>query len=113
MKKSTETNIHITVLLEGKKYELNTYLGEYRNLMMLIYDKLITEDFGECKGVGRCGTCHIQVLNAPAGLNTTEGKEEITLSRVPGRQENSFLACQIMLVPSLNNLVVQVVENTN
>ena len=36
MKKSTETNIHITVLLEGKKYELETYPGEYRNLMMLI-----------------------------------------------------------------------------
>ena len=56
--------IHITVMYEGEAYELDTYEGEYRNLMMLIFDSLYTEEFGECKGMGRCGTCLVEVLSS-------------------------------------------------
>ncbi|WP_242920171.1 2Fe-2S iron-sulfur cluster-binding protein [Pontibacter liquoris] len=78
--------------------------------MMLIYDKVYIEDFGECKGVGRCGTCHVHVWHAPTGMFFHDGVEHTTLARLADVQENSHLACQIMVNKSINGLVVQVVD---
>ncbi|MEO6845231.1 MAG: hypothetical protein ABI184_08660, partial [Ginsengibacter sp.] len=41
--------------------KVSTYKGEFRNLMVLINEKIYVEDFGECKGIGRCGTCLVEV----------------------------------------------------
>lgn len=40
--------------------------------MALLYDKFYMEDFGECKGIGRCGTCHIHILNDAGELVNKE-----------------------------------------
>lgn len=43
-------DISFTIIGEGEEYMVETYTGEYRNLMALITDKIYVEDFGECKG---------------------------------------------------------------
>jgi len=105
-----ERDIKIRVRVYGEEHELATYDGEYRNLMMLLYDRLYIEEFGECKGVGRCGTCHVYVLKAPAGLVFQDGVERTTLSRLGNTNHTSHLACQIMIDSSINGLEVEVAD---
>lgn len=107
-----EKDIKVKVHVYGKEHELETYAGEYRNLMMLIYDKLYVDEFGECKGVGRCGTCHVYVLKAPEDLIFHDGVEKTTLSRLSNTNHSSHLACQIMIDKTLDGLEVQVVEES-
>src|SRR3546814_1233069 len=56
--------ITLKVQYEREVHTIQTYEGEYRSLMVLLYDKLFIEDFGECGGMGRCGTCLIKILNS-------------------------------------------------
>ena len=107
-----ERDIKIKVRVYGQEHELETYDGEYRNLMMLIYDRIYIDEFGECKGVGRCGTCHVYVLKAPAGLVFHDGVEHTTLSRLGNTKDNSHLACQIMVDKNLDGLEVEVAEES-
>ncbi len=57
-------DIFIKVLIGDEELQLETYTHEYRNLMMLLFDKIYLEDFGECKGMGRCGTCMIEIVES-------------------------------------------------
>jgi len=68
-----DRDIQVNVLCAGKRYELRTYAHEYRSLMALIYDKVYLEDFGDCKGIGRCGTCHVLLLDY-RGFGKSTGK---------------------------------------
>lgn len=96
-------DIQITVVYEGEEHQLRTYSGEYRSLMVLIYDKIYIEDFGECRGMGRCGTCLIEVLECSAPLPSLGRNEETTLDKTGNSSaENIRLACQIMVEKTLN-----------
>lgn len=101
--------IHFTAVYEGKKYELQTYHGEYRNLMVLLYEKIYIEDFGECKGMGRCGTCVVKVDGLPAAVNALERNEERTLSKMCINESDVRLACQILVDKNLENINVQII----
>jgi 2Fe-2S ferredoxin len=61
---SRHKDIHVKVLLGDEEYMLETYTNEYRNLKMLLYDKIYIEDFGECKSMSRCGTCIVEILES-------------------------------------------------
>lgn len=106
---SRQSNINITVFIRGEKHAIATYAGEYRNLMTLLYDKFYFDDFGECKGIGRCGTCHIQVLGDYGGLLDRVGNENATLCKMTGVTDRSRLACQVNINEELNGLVIEVV----
>lgn len=106
-----DRDIQVNVLCAGKRYELRTYPHEYRSLMALIYDKVYLEDFGDCKGIGRCGTCHVLLLNYHEGLLKREGNEHSTLNKLSTSQSNSRLSCQILLDSMVNGLAVEVVED--
>ncbi|WP_276371102.1 2Fe-2S iron-sulfur cluster-binding protein [Chryseolinea sp. H1M3-3] len=98
---------------EGKTFVLDTYTHEYRNLMMLIYDKVYLENFGECKGTGRCGTCHILIVDYDGELLTREGNENTTFSKMPFVKSNSRLACQMMVDEKLNGLTIEVIHDND
>lgn len=102
-------DIGITVFLKGEKHAIATYQGEYRNLMALLYDKFFVEDFGECKGIGRCGTCHVHILDGKKEWLKREGNEPATLSKMDLVGPNSRLACQIMIDEKLDGLRIEVV----
>jgi 2Fe-2S ferredoxin len=105
-----KNNISIKVLINNREYVLDTYDGEYPNLMMLISDKLYLEDFGECKGIGRCGTCHLFVIDPTEILLTREGNENTTLKKSWNVKDNSRLACQIIINESVNGICVHLAQ---
>jgi 2Fe-2S ferredoxin len=103
-------DVTIHVIYEDELFSIQTYTGEYRNLMMLIYDKIYTEEFGECKGVGRCGTCLVEILASDTDISTYERNEEITIARTGIAGNNLRLSCQILIDHQINNLKIKVVR---
>ena len=103
-------DITIHIIYEDELFTVQTYSGEYRSLMMLIYDKIYTEEFGECKGVGRCGTCLVEILESTTDISTYERNEEITIARTGLTGNNLRLSCQILIDHQINNLKVKVVR---
>lgn len=102
-------DIHIIVFLQNEKHTILTYQGEYRNLMALLNDKFYIDDFGECKGIDRCGTCHIHILNNidVASNKANASNENATLGKMNCVQWNSRLACQIMIDKSLDGVQIE------
>ncbi|HEX5169635.1 MAG TPA: 2Fe-2S iron-sulfur cluster-binding protein [Cyclobacteriaceae bacterium] len=88
-----------------------TRRAEYRNLMALLYDKLYIDGFGECKGTGRCGTCHIHIINDTNDPLQRVGNEATTLAKMDSASPNSRLACQMMIDKSLDGLQIEVISN--
>lgn len=100
--------IRIRVIAGGEEHMLTTYPGEYRSLMMLIYDRVYVDGFGECRGMGRCGTCRVTIDGDPDMLTGMDRNEEATLLKtghVPGEVR---LACQILLDEQLDGRTVTV-----
>lgn len=67
---------------------------------------------GECGGQLRCATCHVVV--DPAWVErlpppSSDEQAMLELTAVP-REPGSRLSCQVVLVPELQGLVVQVPE---
>lgn len=81
-------------------FELYYSKHQYANLMELI-DNSYPEDFGECKGRGLCGTCHVKTKDILT--ETLTNKELNTLKKVSDSDLTSRLACQIELTKELNN----------
>jgi 2Fe-2S ferredoxin len=62
----------------------------------------------ECGGACSCGTCHVLVDDAWAGLLPAKAAdEEATLDYASGLQHNSRLACQIVVRAALDGLLVR------
>jgi 2Fe-2S ferredoxin len=108
---SNNRTIKVTVLCEGKEYILETYVHAYRNLMMLIYDNIYLENFGDCKGIGRCGTCHVQLLHYDDALLTRVANENTTLGKMPIVKTTSRLACHILVDERIDGLVVEIMRD--
>ena len=102
--------IQLTVIYEGSSFELETYEGEYRNLMMLIFDKIYTEEFGECKGMGRCGTCMIEILSVEHTLGTMERNEASTIKKITIPRKDIRLACQLLINSDLQHIKVKILK---
>ena len=101
-------DINIKVIYDDEVYELKTYIGEYRNLMMLIFDKIYIEDFGECKGMGRCGTCVIEIIESKNELPMLKRNEEATIVKTGIINSKIRLACQILINEDINNATVRI-----
>ncbi|WP_423148147.1 2Fe-2S iron-sulfur cluster-binding protein [Rubrolithibacter danxiaensis] len=102
-------DITIKIHQSDEVYEINTYTGEYRNLMMLLSDKIYLDDFGECKGMGRCGTCLIEILKSKNSLPIQERNEETTIRKAGITNQNIRLACQLLIDEHLNNIEIRIV----
>jgi len=99
------------ILIDGdEKYTVNTYNSEYRNLMVLINEKVYLEDFGECKGMGRCGTCIVEVINTGGELYSFDRNEEATIKKTGITNPNYRLACQILIDEKLANATFKILN---
>lgn len=89
-------------------FELSFTRNQYPNLMTLIAANY-PEEFGACKGLGLCGTCHVKIasgnLNEPIRIT-----EEETLKNLYDTESNSRLACQIMLDEKINNMTFKIIN---
>ncbi|MEO8416846.1 MAG: ferredoxin [Ginsengibacter sp.] len=101
-------DVVMNVCYSGKDHQLRTYPNEYRSLMHLIVDKVYTEDFGECLGMGKCGTCLIEIIQSPHPLCYYERNETSTLQKLKYTAENIHLACQIMADENINGLRINI-----
>ena len=103
-------DITIKVLYGDQEFELKAYHNEYRNLMMLIYDKIYIDDFGECTGMGRCGTCLVEFLSGSHELSQLDRNENTTIEKVGLTNANMRLSCQILVDKGLHNSKIRIVE---
>lgn len=104
-------NFHVTY--RGYKHAVTTTENEYRSLMALLYDKFYFEDFGDCKGIGRCGTCHVRVLTPSSALSVRQGNETTTLGRMENVTESSRLSCQILIDDAIEQMHFEIVDDEN
>ena len=104
-----KARMRINVIIAGVSHPLDAEAREYRSLMELIADRLFPNDFGECKGIGRCGTCHVRILNGPQNLLEKAGNESSTLSKITNTDRSSRLACQIRVDESIDGLSVEII----
>jgi 2Fe-2S ferredoxin len=105
-----ERDIIFTLIYFDEEIKVATYEGEFRNLMILINEKMYVEDFGECRGIGRCGTCLVEVENLGTAASVMERNEKSTLSKVALKKPNLRLSCQIMINSALQNSRIKIVE---
>jgi len=104
-----DKDITIQVIYDGNEYGLKTYSGEYRSLMALVYDNIYTEDFGQCRGMGRCGTCLIEVLENATELSSFDRNEEATIKKMGITSPTIRLACQIPVNASLDGMQIRII----
>lgn len=107
---NSKKEINIWITYEGEQHLVKTYPNEYRNLMMLIYDKIFVEDFGDCLGMGRCGTCLIEMNQASAGLTSYDRNEQTTISKSGITDSKVRLSCQILIDQNLDGLKLTVLR---
>lgn len=103
-----ERNIMITVRCEGELYTIKTYPNEYRNLMMLLFDRIGPEDFGDCLGMGKCATCLISIEGNKSMLTSYDRNEETTVAKAGITDKNVRLSCQIQIDQQINGLEITV-----
>ncbi len=103
------SNIRIRILSDGEVTDVETFKGEYRNLMDLINDKIYVDCFGECKGMGRCGTCVVKIIGdkTPQSLDRNG---QATLAKLGVTDTSVKLACQIPIDHSAQELQVAICE---
>ena len=105
---SGQNNINVTVVHDGEPRILSTYANEYRNLMMLISDRLYPEEFGDCGGMGRCGTCLVEIMESPRQLSSFDRNEKATVARIGVTEENVRLSCQILIDENIDGLKLKI-----
>jgi len=103
-------DIFFTLISFDEKIKVATYEGEFRNLMMLINEKIYVEDFGECKGIGRCATCLVEVEGVGDAASFMDRNEKSTLEKAAVKKPNLRLSCQIMINSALQNASIKIVE---
>ncbi len=107
----TRSTIKITVLENEAEQTIETYKGEYRNLMELLKDKLYFDCFGECGGMGRCATCIVHVTGLQGSSVKQDRNEPVTLARYGYKDESEIrLSCQLLISADLDGARVSVLE---
>jgi 2Fe-2S ferredoxin len=103
-------DIFFTIIYQNQEIKVITYEGEYRNLMILINEKIYVEDFGECKGTGRCGTCLVEAEGLSPLAEIMQRNEKSTLEKSAIKKDNLRLSCQLMVNHFLQNARIKIVE---
>jgi 2Fe-2S ferredoxin len=103
-------DICIKVLTGDEELQLQTYTHEYRNLMMLLFDKIYLEDFGECKGMGKCCTCMIEVVESENEISSLGRNEQASLQKSGMTDSKQRLSCQILVSEELHNATIKIIK---
>ncbi len=102
--------IFFTAIYESERFSLETYPNEYRNLMLLLKDKIFPDFFGDCGGQGRCGTCTIKILSKGNLVDETNRNEESTLHKLDFYEKNLRLSCQILIDANLDGQEFEIIS---
>lgn len=102
--------VQFTVIENNKKQCIETYIGQYPNLMFLLRDRLYLDSFGECQGMGRCATCIIKTKGVKGNSIVKERNEPSTLSKMGYTDPNTRLSCQLYITADLEASEIEVLE---
>jgi 2Fe-2S ferredoxin len=102
--------IHFTVIYEGQEIDVNTYTHEYRNLMVLLNEKIFLENFGECGGQGRCATCIVEITGLNGRSSEMDRNEPYTLEKAGALKPGIRLSCHLKITKDLGNVIITVKE---
>lgn len=100
--------ISFEIIYNGESHKVTTRPNEYVNLMMLIYDQFADEEFGDCRGMGKCGTCIVEILNMKGELASFDRNEATTLDKMNVSEEGFRLSCQLMIDNKLDGSRIKV-----
>jgi len=94
-------------MYEGEVRVFHVYENEYRSLMHFLNDNMFIDGFGQCGGMGRCGTCAL-IADIDIGQDY-HGNEANTLQKLYANTcSNIRLACQLSLDLSLHNRFLEI-----
>lgn len=102
--------IRFTVIENNKKQPIETYVGEYPNLMFLLRDRLYLDSFGECQGMGRCATCIVKTKAIKGNSIIKERNEPSTLFKMGYTDADTRLSCQLFITTDLEESEIEVLE---
>lgn len=102
--------IQFNVIENNKKQRIETYVGEYPNLMFLLRDRLYLDSFGECQGMGRCATCIVKTKGIKGNSIIKERNEPSTLSKMGYTDPDTRLSCQLYITTDLEGSEIEVLE---
>lgn len=105
-----KNNIKFTVIEEGFEQVVETHIGEYRSLMVLLKDKFYLDNFGECGGVGRCATCIVKTNGITGNSSIKDRNEPVTLSKMGYEEENIRLSCQLLITKDLEGAYIEIID---
>jgi len=104
----TGNRIFLTIVYTSGELLVETFRGEYRDLRCLIQDRLYSEEFGQCGGMGKCGTCLVEISELTGEAASLIRNEATTLDRLASCRPGVRLACQVPVDSSLSNLFVKI-----
>ncbi|MYM62145.1 2Fe-2S iron-sulfur cluster-binding protein [Pseudomaricurvus sp. HS19] len=94
----------------GTEHEVEVAVGE--NLMQAALDNMINGILGDCGGACACATCHCYVDDAWTGkIPAADDVEKDLLDMAVDPQENSRLACQIIVSEDMDGLTLRLPES--
>jgi 2Fe-2S ferredoxin len=102
-------SICFTLIHEEKEIPIETNLYEFENLMELIQNRIFTDEFGECLGMGRCCTCLVEVSSI-RDFPDKERNETSTLLKNGIDNPVMRLSCQIEIGVHLTNSVITIAK---
>lgn len=105
---SGERNIQFICVYEKQEYEIKSFKDEYRNLMVLLRENIFLDNFGECGGMGRCGTCMIKLNGIANNAALSNRNEHSTLKKMGIVDSEVRLSCQIQINDELNGAEVEI-----
>lgn len=104
------TEITFSLLYNGEEQTVKTYAHAYRNLMVLISNTVYLDYFGECGGMGRCGTCLVKILHTPTDLSLLDRNEKATLYKTGVSDPAVRLSCQLLITDFLQGAVIEILN---
>jgi 2Fe-2S ferredoxin len=108
--KPNRKKINFVVIESRTEHPIETYVGEYPNLMFLLRDKLLLDDFGQCGGVGRCATCIIKIKNVKGDSVKKERNEPATLSKMGYVEDDIRLSCQLYITTDIDECQIEILD---
>ena len=96
------------ILTDGSRRSLDADGAE--NAMQLATFNNIPGIEGACGGFCSCATCHVYVETAHALPPLTAEEENMLGGTAAKRAKNSRLACQLLITPALDGLVLRITD---
>lgn len=105
-----DKEIVFTIRCYGAEQQIATHAFSYRNLMVLIKDRIYPESFGECGGMGRCGTCCVKISGLQTQPSSMDRNEQATIQKMGATDFGIRLSCQVLINEQLHGALIEVTE---